>query len=113
MTDGALASANTYAQVRVREPFGDRTLGETPTIGGEGSDIVVPGVAPGIAVQIERRKGVWIFSPVVRVRFDGRVLTAPRDLRRHDVLAIGDAQVIVTDISRTLLRLDVCHLVGN
>ena len=47
MTDGALASANTYAQVRVREPIGDRTLGETPTIGGEGSDIVVPGVDPG------------------------------------------------------------------
>jgi len=115
MTDGALASANTYAQVRVREPIGDRTLGETPTIGGEGSDIVVPGVDPGIAVQIERRKGVWIFGPAsdVRVRFDGRLLTAPRDLRRHDVLAIGDAQVIVTDISRTLLRLDVCHLVGN
>jgi formylglycine-generating enzyme required for sulfatase activity len=115
MTDGALASANTYAQVRVREPIGDRTLGETPTIGGEGSDIVVPGVGPGVVVQIERRKGVWIFSPTsdVRVRFDGRLLTAPRDLRRHDVLAIGDAQVIVTDISRTLLRLDVCHLVGN
>src|SRR5438552_11168117 len=115
MTDGALASANTYAQVRVREPIGDRTLGETPTIGGEGSDIVVPGVVPGIAVQIERRKGVWIFRPAsdVRVRFDGRLLTAPRDLRRHDVLAIGDAQIIVTDISRTLLRLDVCHLVGN
>lgn len=115
MTDGALARANSYAQVRVREPIGDRTLGETPTIGGEGSDIVVPGVGPGIAVQIERRKGVWIFSPAsdVRVRFNGRLLTAPRDLRRHDVLAIGDAQIIVTDISRTLLRLDVCHLVGN
>jgi formylglycine-generating enzyme required for sulfatase activity len=56
-----------------------------------------------------------MFSPAsdVRVRFNGRLLTAPRDLRRHDVLAIGDAQVIVTDISRTLLRLDVCHLVGN
>lgn len=115
MTDGALASANTYAQVRVREPIGERTLGETPTIGGEGSDIVVPGVGPGIAVQIERRKGVWIVSPAsdARVRFDGRVLRSARDLRRHDVLAIGDAQVIVIDISRTLLRLDVCHLVGN
>ncbi len=29
------------------------------------------------------------------------------------MLAIGDAQIIVTDVSRTLLRLDVCHLVGN
>ena len=115
MTDGALASASTYAQVRVREPIGDRTLGETPTIGGEGADIVVPGVGPGLAVQVERRKGVWIVHPVgdTRVRFDGRVLNTPRDLRRHDVLAVGDAQVVVTDVSRTLLRLDVCHLVGR
>ncbi len=96
-------------------PLGIALSARSPTIGGEGSDIVVPGVVPGIAVQIERRKGVWIFSPAsdVRVRFDGRLLTAPRDLRRHDVLAIGDAQIVVTDISRTLLRLDVCHLVGN
>jgi formylglycine-generating enzyme required for sulfatase activity len=121
MTDGALANASTYAQVRVREPIGDRTFGETPTIGGQGSDniqaadIVVPGTGPGAAVQIERRKGVWVAHRVndARVRFDGRLLAAPRDLRRHDVLAIGDAQVIVTDVSRTLLRLDVCHLLGN
>jgi len=115
MTDGALASASTYAQVRVREPIGDRTLGETPTIGGEGADIIVPGTAPGVAIQIERRKGVWVVQSVdeARVRFDGRLLTTPRDLRQHDVIAIGDAQVVVTDVSRTLLRLDVCHLVGN
>ncbi|MEA3179399.1 MAG: hypothetical protein QOI59_2922 [Gammaproteobacteria bacterium] len=121
MTDGALASPSTYAQVRVREPIGDRTFGETPTIGGQGSDdvqgadIVLPGTDPGPALRIERRKGVWVVHSVgdARVRFDGRLLGAPRDLRRHDVLAIGDAQVIVTDVSRTLLRLDVCHLVGN
>jgi hypothetical protein len=115
MSDAALTSASTYAQVRVHEPIGDRTLGETPTIGGEGANIVVPGVGPGTAVQIERRKGVWVAHRVndARVRFDGRVLTGPRDLRRHDVLAIGDAQVIVTDVSRTLLRLEVCHLAGN
>src|SRR5580698_1022403 len=103
MTDGALAGASTYAQVRVREPIGGRTLGETPTIGGEASDIVVPGVGPGVAIQVERRKGVWVFRPVsdVRARFDGRLLTGARDLRRHDVLAIGNAQIVVTDISRT------------
>src|ERR1700754_645189 len=106
MTDGALASASTYAQVRVREPIGDRTLGETPTIGGEGADIVVPGTAPGPAVQIERRKGLWIMSPTneSRIRFDGRVMSGPRDLRHHDVIALGDAQIVVTSVSRTLLR---------
>lgn len=115
MTDAALTSANTYAQVRVREPIGDRTFGATPTIGGQGASIVVPGIGPGAAVQIDRRNGVWVAEPVKdsQVRFDGRLLTGPRDLSRHDVLALGDAQVIVTDLSRTLLRLDVCHLSGN
>ena len=115
MSDAALTSASTYAQVRVREPIGDRTLGETPTIGGQLADIVVPGVGSGTAIQIERRRGVWVAHPVndARVRFDGRLLEGPRDLRRHDVLAVGDAQVIVTDVSRTLLRLEVCHLAGN
>ena len=115
MTDAALTSASTYAQVRVREPMGDRILGETPTIGGEGANIVVPGARPGAAVQIDRRKGVWVAHPIdnAKVRFNGRLLAAPRDLRRHDVFAVGDAQIVVTDVSRTLLRLEACHLVGN
>jgi formylglycine-generating enzyme required for sulfatase activity len=69
-------------------------------------------------VQIERRKGVWIVGPTdvggaPKLRFDGRVMAGPRDLRRHDVLAVGDAQILVTGVSRTLLRLEVSHLVGN
>jgi formylglycine-generating enzyme required for sulfatase activity len=115
MTDAALTRASTYAQVRVREPIGDRTFGETPTIGGEGANIVVPGARSGAAVQIDRRKGVWIAHPITdaKVRFNGRLLAGPRDLHRHDVFAVGDAQIVVTDVSRTLLRLEVCHLVGN
>ena len=115
MTDTALTSASTYAQVRVREPIGDRIFGETPTIGGEGANIVVPGAPPGAAVQIDRRKGVWIAHPIndSKVRFNGRLSASPRDLRRHDVFAVGDAQIVVTDVSRTLLRLEVCHLAGN
>src|SRR5579862_3593134 len=115
MTDAAITRASTYAQVRVREPAGDRIFGETPTLGGEGSDVVIPGTGPGVAIQIERRKGVWVAHPVgdSRLRLDGRPLAMPRDLRRHDVIAVGDAQVVVIDASRTLLRLEVCHLVGN
>ncbi|MFL6601248.1 MAG: PEGA domain-containing protein [Steroidobacteraceae bacterium] len=115
MTDAALTSANTYAQVRVREPIGDRIFGETPTIGGEGANIVVPGAPAGPTVQIHRRKGVWIAHPLseAKVRFNGRILAGPRDLRRHDVFAVGDAQISVTEVSRTLLRLEVCHLAGN
>jgi len=103
-----------YAQVRVREPLGERVLGERTTIGGSDADIVVPGIEPGIALTIERRKGVWVVEPAGKaVRFNGRPLAASCDLRRGDVLAVGDAHIAVTDVSRTLLRVDVHHLVGN
>jgi Sulfatase-modifying factor enzyme 1/PEGA domain len=115
MSGAASTNASTYTQVRIREPAGERTFGDTLSIGGHGSDVVVPGVGPGPAVRIERNKGIWLIQPLdgAAVRFDGRVLTSARDLRRHDVVAVGDAQIIVTDLSRTLVRLDVCHLVGN
>lgn len=115
MTGQAVRHTSSYAQVRVREPAGERILGDTPTIGGPGADIVVPGAGSGAAVQIQRRSGVWIAQPVghTPIRFDGAPFETPRDLQRHDVLALGDAQIIVTDMSRTLLRIDVCHLVGN
>jgi hypothetical protein len=115
VTDAALTKSSSHAQVRIREPAGERTLADTPTIGGTGADVVVPGIDPGSAVQIERRKGIWTAQPLGRsvIRFDGRPITDVRELTQHDVLVIGDAHVIVTDVSRTLLRLDVCHLVGN
>src|SRR5689334_13967939 len=115
----AIAKPAPYAQTRIREPAGDRTLGETFSVGGVGSDIVVPGAPDGALIEVERRKGVWVAHPIPRasesgtVRFDGRPLASPRDLRRNDVIAVGDAQLVVTDVTRTLLRLDVCHLVGN
>ena len=103
-----------YAQVRIREPLGERVLGERTTIGGVGSDIVVPGVEPEVALTIERRKGIWVVEPAGNtVRFNGRPLTAPRDLRRADTLTVGAAQIVATDVSRTLLRVDVHHLADN
>lgn len=123
----AMRPGASYAQARIREPAGDRVLGERFTIGGPGADIVVPGVAvrpegagsaagsSGVVLTVERRKGIWAAEPAPEalVRFNGRPLTQVRDFRRNDVLAIGDAQVVVTDVTRTLLRLDVLHLAGN
>ena len=108
----------TYAQVRVREPLGERVLGETVSLGGEDhtdpADVLLPGAAPGYAAMIERRKGVWIVEPRAKsVRFNGQPLTGVFDLHRNDTLSIGGAHVVVTDVSRTLLRIDVHHLVGN
>lgn len=103
-----------YAQVRVREPLGERVLGERASLGGTDADIVVPGVEPGTALVIERRKGIWVLEPAGKaVRFNGRALTAVCELRRGDVLACGDAHIAVSDVSRTLLRVDVHHLAGN
>jgi len=103
-----------YAQVRVREPLGERVFGEKTTFGGEGADVVVPGVEAGVAVTIERRKGIWVVEPSGQnVRFNGRPLAAACDLRRGDTLVVGDAHIAVADASRTLLRVDVHHLTGN
>ena len=114
-------SSIAYAQVRVREPLGERVLGETVSVGGPDSDIVVPGVPTGSALRIDRRKGVWVAEPTAKdgkpsgppVRINGRPLTASRDLRKGDTLALGEAQIVVTDATRTLLRIDSQHLVGN
>ncbi len=104
-----------YTEARIREPGGERTLSAAFSVGGPGADIVVPGVPDGPQLRVERRTAVWVAEPAgsAEIHFDGRVLPSPRDLRRNDVLAVGDAQIVVTDVSRTLLRMDVCHLVGN
>ena len=115
MNNGVSMQPAAWGQVRVREPAGERVLGETLTIGGAGSDVVVPGVPAGAALSIRRSSGVWLVEPAseASVRFNGRPLDAERDLRREDVLSVGDAQVRVSDASRTLLRLSVEHLAGN
>src|SRR5207237_6370233 len=101
LMNDALLIQGAYAQVRIREPEGERTLGERISVGGATADVVVPGVEAGGALAIERRKGLWVAAPAsaAAIRFNGRPLTSARDLRRHDVLALGDAQVVVTDMS--------------
>lgn len=114
MSDSVSARSPAYTQVRVREPLGERVLGESISIGGSGADVVVPGAEPGPALTIERRKGVWAVEATGKtVRFNGRPLVASGDLRKNDTLAVGAAQIVVTDASRTLLRIDICHLSGN
>jgi formylglycine-generating enzyme required for sulfatase activity len=115
MNNGVSMQPAAWGQVRVHEPAGERVLGEMLTIGGTGSDVVVPGVPAGAALSIRRRSGVWLVEPAsgASVRFNGRPLEAERDLRREDVLSVGDAQVRASDASRTLLKLSVEHLAGN
>ena len=129
MSDAAASKPGAYAHVRVREPAGERTLGTTVSVGGESGaeradaaradaprpEIIVPGAPDGIALTIERRDADWFVVPApgAEIRLDGRPLTSPRELHKDDVLSVGEAQVVVLDDSRTRLRLDVQHLVGN
>ncbi|MEJ0037047.1 MAG: PEGA domain-containing protein [Gammaproteobacteria bacterium] len=75
----------------------------------------MPGAASGIVLTIERRGADWVATPApgAVIRFDGRPLAKTHELRKDDVLSVGEAQIVVLDDSRTRLRLDVQHLVGN
>src|SRR3954452_12032843 len=119
MNDAALSQPGAYSHVRVREPAGERTLGTSVSVGGDGgeerAEIIVPGAAAGIVLTIERKGADWVATPApgAAVRFDGRALGKSRELHKDDVLSVGEAQIVVLDDSRTRLRLDVQHLVGN
>jgi len=119
MNEAAVSKPGAYAHIRVREPAGERALGASLSVGGEGgpeaAEVIVPGAPAGIALVVERREGEWfaVPQPGASIRFDGRPLTAARELHKDDVLSVGDAQIVVLDDSRTRLRLDVQHLVGN
>jgi formylglycine-generating enzyme required for sulfatase activity len=114
MNEVATKKAPAYTQIRVREPAGQRTFEEALTIGGEDAQVVVPGVEAGAPLRIERHGGVWVASgAAAEARHNGRSLSSPYELRIGDVLAIGEADVVVHDISRTLLQLEVAHRVGN
>jgi len=51
MNDAALSKPGAYAHVRVREPAGERTLGTSVSVGGDGgeerAEVIVPGAAAG------------------------------------------------------------------
>src|SRR5688572_15350725 len=119
MNEAAASKPGAYAHIRVREPAGERALGASVSVGGEGgpeaAEVIVPGAPAGVALTVERREGDWFAVPQsgASVRFDGRPLSSARELHKDDVLSVGDAQILVLDDSRTRLRLDVQHLVGN
>src|SRR4029077_8858576 len=106
MNDGVSMQPGAWGQVRVREPAGERVLGETLSIGGTGSDVVVPGVHAGAALSVRRRAGLWLVQPApgAVVRFNGRPLSGERDLRRDDVLSVGGAEGRGSGSARTVLR---------
>lgn len=110
-----LGEAGTAARIAVTEPQGERVFDSLLTVGGEGAQIVVPGAPAGAALCIERRDTVWTAQALggARVALDGQALGDARALRHGDVLAVARAQIVVAELSRASLRLDVRHAVGN
>ncbi len=113
--DSRLGERGASARIAVTEPQGERIFDSRLAIGGDGADIVVPGAGAGAALRIERQEAVWTAQALdgARVALDGRLLGGARALRHGDVLAVGRAQVVVAELSRNALRLDVRHVVGN
>jgi hypothetical protein len=92
-----------------------RVFERTLRVGGRGAQIIVPGVDEGYALQIERRDAAWTLTGhgAATAHLDGRVLAGVRDLRLGDVISLGEAHIAVEVLTRTLLQLNVHHLVGN
>jgi formylglycine-generating enzyme required for sulfatase activity len=85
--------------LRLVDPLGERPLqpGDLPlTIGGPGSAIVLPGMAPGTTVATVGSSGERLFvepAPAAQVRLDGRRLAASGWLSDGSTLDFGTALV--------------------
>jgi formylglycine-generating enzyme required for sulfatase activity len=103
------------ARVLVREPTGPREYSESVSVGGTGAHVVVPGAPAGVALVIERHAEDWRATPApgAALRLNGETLEETHELRAGDSLALGDAHVVVADVARGQLSLDVRHLAGN
>src|SRR5438067_1655003 len=117
MNNGVSMQPAAWGQVRVREPAGERVLGETLTIGGAGSDVVVPGVPAGAALSIRRSSGVWLVEPgALSLHLGGRLWVSPGPHRvraeREGYLA-AEAALVVHRGGAERLRLVLAKLPGQ
>jgi len=101
------------ARISVSEPLGRREFDAPLSIGAAGSDIVVPGSDAAPALVLDTDEGLWRVTPAgdALVRLNGERLREARDLRAGDVIALGDAQVIVR--ATAPCAIEVLHLAGN
>jgi formylglycine-generating enzyme required for sulfatase activity len=107
------------AVLKLREPFGERTVPAPASIGAAApASIRVPGLQDGetAVLRIDRRGTAWLAAPeraAGSAQLNGERLAGERELRAGDVLAVGDARVFVAIDADGTLRLDVRHLTGN
>ena len=106
------------SRVELLEPMGARSLQAPLTLGGIGADIVLPGAADGVCLQLEAAATGWlVFAPGGRgallnaQKLTGANAATGRELLPGDVIEIGDARIVVAGAEP--LQLDVRHVVGN
>lgn len=104
--------------IAISEPLGARRAQAPLSIGGEGADLVLPGVEAGAQWQIASEEGLWRVVPLTdagSARVNGQRLREAHDLRPGDVISAGAAQLVVRALPEdgAPLALEVAHLAGN
>lgn len=105
---------------RLHEPLGERLVAADAlplAVGGEGSALSVPGIAPQTVVAWIGNDdgGAYVEANPEQpgaLRVNGRVLNERARLARGDVLAVGEARLLIDGDDRAL-RINVAHLEGN
>ncbi len=101
------------ARATLHEPLGRRELAAPFSVGEAGADVLVPGAALPVALRFEVDDGLWRVSAAEgsAARLNGERLHETRDLRAGDVIALGQAQLVVRAVAPCVI--DVLHLAGN
>jgi formylglycine-generating enzyme required for sulfatase activity len=99
------------AEVRIREPLGERAAALPLVLGGEGAALPVPGMSTH-GLTIEGRDGQWLVRPATgaEATLNGMPLVEATTLDAADVIGIGAAQVVVHPERG---EIQVHHLAGN
>jgi formylglycine-generating enzyme required for sulfatase activity len=98
-------------EVSIREPLGQRQALLPLRIGGAGADLQVPGDAVA-QLRIEADGRQWLLRAMgdALLVINGSTQHSPAPLADHDVIRVGDAQLVVQPAAG---RIDVMHLAGN
>ena len=97
--------------IQIREPLGSRQARLPLTIGGEGTDLPVPGnVIAGLCIDAVGQQWTLRAADAAAVVVNGSPLHTPVPLAEGDVVRVGDAQLVVQPLQA---RIDVAHLMGN
>jgi len=100
-------------QIQISEPLGARHAILPLLIGGEGAQLILPGVQQ-VALRIEEEGGqYWLrLVDAAGAQLNGVPLRSDVVLASRDVIALGEAQIVV-HLQDGIAHLEVWHATGN